>query len=293
MVDPFRPRVIDGQLFGRGALDMKGGLAAIMAVGAHPPQERPPAGDVIIAAVVDEEWGSAGTEALIGSRRADGAIVTEPTNLRVCVAHKGFTSFEISTRGVAAHGSRPDLGVDAIAKMGPILAGLDELDRDRGSGPAHPLLGRGSIHAGVISGGVGDSVYPGRCCVTIERRRVPGETARAAKEELAGLVARCRAQDARLEASVETTFSREPFQADSASSIVITLQAELADARADADPVGVPYWTDAALLQTAGIPSVVFGPTGAGEHAVDEHVDIDSIVVCAETILSTARRFCG
>jgi acetylornithine deacetylase len=177
--------------------------------------------------------------------------------------------------------------------MGPILTEVEQLARELRAGPPHPLLGTGSIHAGVISGGDADSVYPERCDVTLERRRVPGETPNAAEEELQRLLARCRAGDSQLDASLEPTFSCEPFQADVMSSIVTTLQSALAQAGSDADPVGLPYWTDAAILAEAGVPTVVFGPAGDGEHAIDEHVDVASIAICVETILSTARMFCS
>ena len=154
MADPLVPRVQAGRLYGRGAYDMKGGLAACL-VAAAEAARRGLRGDVVVTAVVDEELSSVGTQMALKRVRPDAAIVAEPTGMRVCIAHKGFVAFEVETHGRAAHGSRPDLGVDAIAKMGHVLVGLDALDRSLRERPTHPLLGSGSLHAGVVAGGIG------------------------------------------------------------------------------------------------------------------------------------------
>ncbi|MEZ5098951.1 MAG: M20/M25/M40 family metallo-hydrolase [Thermoleophilia bacterium] len=183
------PRVEGGRLYGRGAYDMKGGLAAILLAAAEA-QRRGLPGDVVVAAVADEEHASLGTAAVLGRVRADAAIVTEPTGMRVSIAHRGFASFAVEVEGVAAHGSRPDLGVDAIARMGRVLAGIESLERELSGRPPHPLLGRGSIHAGTIEGGEAYSVYPARCRLTGERRTLPHETDGDARAELAGILER-------------------------------------------------------------------------------------------------------
>src|SRR4051812_46316098 len=151
MERPHEPRIEDGRLYGRGAYDMKAGLAAAMLAAAS---ANGLAGDVIVTAVCDEEVAGAGTRAIVErGPRPDAAIVTEPTEGAVAIAHKGFAGFEITTTGVAAHGSRPDLGKDAILGMAPVLAELSALDARLQSGPAHPLLGSASLHASLIEGG--------------------------------------------------------------------------------------------------------------------------------------------
>ena len=191
MESPFTPVVRDGRLHGRGAGDMKGSLAAMMLVGAAAVREGF-RGDVIVTAVADEEVGSVGTEALVRRTTADAAIVTEPTEEVVAVAHKGFVAFEIETEGYAAHGSRPDLGVDAIAAMGPVLSGIAALDARLRSGSGHPLLGTGSLHASVIEGGQEYSSYPAHCRLQGERRTIPGETVDDVRRELEALAAGTR-----------------------------------------------------------------------------------------------------
>ncbi|HEY2372286.1 MAG TPA: M20/M25/M40 family metallo-hydrolase [Gaiellaceae bacterium] len=159
MEAPFEPRVDNGRLYGRGSYDMKGALAAVLVAALTAGEQR---GDVIVTAVADEELASVCTETVLEHVTADAAIVAEPTELQVAVAHGGFVGFEIETSGIAAHGSRPDLGEDAIAKMGPILVALDELDERLKARAPHPLVGTGSIHASVIAGGQEMSSFPRR-----------------------------------------------------------------------------------------------------------------------------------
>jgi len=280
------PRVEGNRLYGRGALDMKGSLSVIMLVAAAV-AKHPLAGDVIVTAVADEEAYSIGTEAVAKTVTADASIVAEPTEMQVVVAHKGFVWLEVATDGVAAHGSRYDLGVDAIARMGPVLVGLAELEeRLRAEGEPHALLGGASVHASLIEGGHELSTYPDRCVVKIERRTLPGETARDVEQELTGI-----AGD---EATVKTLFAREPLATAPDESIVAAL-IEHVTAILDRRPelIGVPFWTDAALLSAAGIPTVVFGPRGAGAHADVEWVDLDDLVSLAEILWTTASAFCS
>ncbi len=275
---PFEARIEGDRLYGRGAYDMKAALAAILSV-AGALARNPPAGDVVVTAVSDEEVASIGTEAVAASVQADAAVVVEPTELAVAVAHRGFAGFEIETEGVAAHGSRPDLGVDAIALMGPVLLELKALDERLRATPTHPLLGSGSLHASLIEGGQEFSSYPARCLLTGERRTVPGETAEQVERELLRL-----AGDARLRLLVR----REPFEVAEDEKIV-----RLVRRHAGTELVGVPFWTDAALLADAGIPTVLFGPAGEGAHAVVEWVDLPSVERCRDVLLAVAREFCG
>ena len=225
------------------------------------------AGDVVVAAVADEEHASLGVQEALRAVRADAAVVTEPTELDVVVAHRGFLWAEIEVTGRAAHGSRPHLGVDAIVKAGPVLTALGELDAALAE-RTHPLLGRGSVHASVIAGGVELSSYPARCVVGLERRTLPGDTAASVAAELDALLDRCRAADPALAAEHRTLLVREPFEVPADAEIAVTVGAAAAEATGAARPVsGASYWADAAFIAAAGIPTVMFGPSGEGAHA--------------------------
>src|SRR6266700_914532 len=152
MQRPHDPVVDGNRLYGRGAFDMKGGLAAIMVATAQA-KKLALRGDVILTAVADEEFASIGTQAVLKRWHADAAIVTEPTSLELCIAHKGFVWLEVETRGRAAHGSLPEAGRDAIVMMGHVLVALEHLDQTLRSNPSHRLLASGSLHASLIDGG--------------------------------------------------------------------------------------------------------------------------------------------
>jgi acetylornithine deacetylase len=279
MSDPLRPRVEGRRLYGRGACDMKTGLAAIMLAGAHAARARP-AGDVVVAAVVDEELTSIGSEALAGTVDADAAVVAEPTNLDVGIAHRGFVWLEAETAGRAAHGSRPDLGEDAVVAMGPALTGLRDLDVDLRARPAHPLLGTASVHASTIAGGGEWSTYPDRCRLAVERRTLPGETAGEVERELRGLLPE--------NGGVRVEFVREPLATDAGDPIVEALL-RLSGAKL----VGLPFWTDAALFSAAGVPSVVLGPGGAGLHELVEWADLDQLDRAVAIFSDLVDTFCA
>jgi acetylornithine deacetylase len=282
MERPLEPRIEGDRLYGRGAYDMKGGLAAIMLAGAAAAAAGL-AGDVVVAAVADEEVASVGTEALLRSYRADAAIVTEPTELAVAIAHRGFAGFELETAGVAAHGSRPDLGVDAIAKMGPVLVELAALDLRLQAGQPHPLLGTGSLHCSLIDGGQEFSSYPARCRLTGERRTLPGETRADLERDLRELLVRAGSG-----AELRMLVDREPFAVDADEEIVA-----LVTRHAGGGLIGLPFWTDASLLAAAGIPTVLYGPAGEGAHAAVEWVDLPSVERVRDVLVEVARAFCA
>jgi acetylornithine deacetylase len=277
MEAPLEPRVEDGRLYGRGSYDMKGAVAAALLVVAELDELR---GDVIVTAVADEELGSIGTEAVLERVHADAAIVVEPTELEVAVAHRGFVGFEVETAGVAAHGSRSDLGIDAIAKMGPVLVALERLQEELQERPRHPLVGGPSVHASLIEGGQELSSYPARCVLMGERRTIPGETVADVESEL---------RDIAGDAVVRIGPSREPYEAPLRDPFV-----ELVRSTAGVDePVGALFWTDAALIAAAGIPTVLFGPVGAGAHAAVEWVDLASLERLREVVAAIAASWCA
>jgi acetylornithine deacetylase len=287
MSAPHEPHVHDGRVYGRGSYDMKGGLAACMlATGAAARAGFP--GDVVLSAVSDEEHSSVGVQAVVERFETDACVVTEPTSLRVCVAHKGFAWWRITAHGRAAHGSRPDLGSDAIARTGPVLTGLAELDRSL-ERRTHPLVGRASVHASLIEGGQELSSYPERCVLEIERRTLPGEK----RESVAGELRRLLGSGDQGTLQGEVTLVRDPFEVAPDETIVATVRSQAADILGrEPEIVGHTAWMDAAFTQAAGIPTVVFGPHGDGAHAVEEWVDVASVEACARTLLATAAEFC-
>jgi acetylornithine deacetylase len=293
MTDPFGPRLEGGRLYGRGSQDMKGSLAACMLVTAEA-MRRGLRGDVILTAVADEEFASIGTEAVAVSIRADAAIVTEPTDLKLAVAHRGFVHLEVELQGRVAHGSRPDLGIDAIAKMGRVLVGIEELDRSLRANPTHQQLGSGSVHASLIEGGQEFSSYPARCVLQGERRTIPGETAELAEQELQEIVSRAGEGDPDFSAEVRAPISREPFEvAEDAEVVRLVRRHATAVLGVEPEFVGVPFWADSALLAAAGIPTVVFGPIGAGLHTEVEWVDVASLERCVEIYAGVAEELCA
>jgi acetylornithine deacetylase len=293
MAAPFDPVIRDGRLYGRGSQDMKGGVAAMVDAARVLTRDGGlDRGRLVVACVVDEELASIGAEALVRDWRADGAVVTEPTDLQIGVAHKGFAFVEIETRGVAAHGSRPAEGRDAIFRMGRLLGLLEELDRRLQEGRAHPLLGPASLHASRVNGGREPSVYPDQCSLQIERRTIPGEAPDRPLREVESLLAALKRRDPEFEGCAHCSFSRDPFEI--APEAELPQQLSAASTASGHRPlfVGMSFWTDAQILNGAGIPSVLFGPGGAGLHSIEEYVRLDEVVACRDILVDLARRFC-
>jgi len=294
MDEPFSGSLRDGRMYGRGAFDMKGGLAAMMgAVKALADAGCPHGGEVLLAAVADEEYASLGTEDLLRHYRPDAAIVTEPTALDICLAHKGFAWFEVTTRGRAAHGSRFDLGVDANMRMGRVLAALDAFERELRGRPPHPLLGPPSLHAATLAGGSGLSTYAAACRLQIERRTIPGETREAVTNEIRQLLRRQVERDPSFEADFEVLLVREPFEVAEDAAIVRALtEATTAVLGRRPSFVGQTPWMDAALLADAGAETVVMGATGGGAHAKEEWVELASVHQLARCLADAAVLYC-
>jgi acetylornithine deacetylase len=291
---PFDAEERGGRLWGRGSADMKGGVAAMCAAAARAAAAGLE-GEIIVAAVIDEEWESAGTRALVGSGvRADAAVVTEPTCLAIMPAHRGFAWLTVRVEGRAAHGSRYDLGIDAIRHAGLLLAELDLLDRELLPRRTHPLLGHASLHAGLIEGGIGISTYPDRCLLRLERRTLPGETAAEARAEVEDACARIRARRPSFAAAVSLDFAQAPSDVDVNAPIVGALESAL---RAEGEPVrleGMSAWTDAAILNEAGIPAICFGPGNIMlAHAAEEWIETREIEKATAVLTRLAQLWSG
>ncbi|HXA48828.1 MAG TPA: ArgE/DapE family deacylase [Candidatus Acidoferrum sp.] len=295
MAEPFSGAIRDGRLYGRGSFDMKGSLAACMsaakAVRDRGVQLR---GDVLVAAVADEEYGSLGTSDLLTRVRPDAAIVTEPTALQTCLAHKGYMWIQVEVIGRAAHGSKFQLGIDANMKMGQFLHSLSALEKDLRWRPPHPLVGPPSLHAATLNGGSGLSTYADRSVLQIERRTIPGETEAQAVAEIQAIVDCLAAQDPEFHASVNPFFVRDPFEVSADAAIVQAVDRAAAKVRGSAPAhIGDTPWMDAALLQAAGVETVVFGTAGAGAHANEEWVDVESVLQLAEILAEAAMDYCA
>jgi acetylornithine deacetylase len=288
MREPFVPRMADGRLYGRGSQDMKSGVAAMIAAAATLASSWS-RGRLIVAAVVDEEHESLGAQALVREWRADYGIVTEPTGLEMATAHKGFAWLEIEARGRAAHGSRPDEGRDAIMRMARVLVALEAHDRALRAGPRAGLQGTGSLHASLINGGRELSSYPDRCHLQMERRTVTGEDHALVQHEVDAILARLKVEDPEFEASARLVLGRPAYAIDPGHLLCATLGGAIARTGRNGAAVGATFWTDAAIMADAGIPSVLFGPGGAGLHSIEEYVRVDDVYVCRDVLVDTVR----
>ncbi len=292
MRDPFTPVVRDGRLYGRGAQDMKSGVAAMIDAAARIAfRGGLPSGRLVIAAVADEEHASLGADALVRDHAADGAVVTEPTDLCMATCHKGFEWVEVETRGRAAHGSRPADGRDAILRMGRFLARLEDADARLAARP-HPLLGPASLHASTIEGGRELSVYPDRCRLSFERRTLLGEPPDAGLAEARAILDALARDDSEFEGFARPMFTRPPHELPADHPLCRALARVLERRGESPEPTGMSFWTDAAILARAGTPAVLFGPRGAGLHSREEHVEIDSVLTCRDVLVDLARDFC-
>jgi acetylornithine deacetylase len=293
MEAPFSPVERNGRLYGRGAQDMKGGVAAmIAATRAIVEGGGLSSGRIVIAAVVDEEHSSIGAEALVSRWAADAAVVTEPTDLGIAVVHKGFAWVEVEVLGKAAHGSRPRDGEDAILRLGRVLARLEALDVTLQARPPHALVGTASLHASLIEGGRELCSYPDRAVLQLERRTLPEEPETIALEEVRLILDALKVEDSTFRATAKTLFSRPAYELPAGHALPEHLASALAHVGGAPRLTGASFWTDAAVLGRAGIPSVLFGPGGAGLHSTEEYVNVADVLVCRDALAELARRFC-
>ena len=291
---PFDGEERDGRLYARGAADMKGGIAAMCAAAWHAARDGL-AGEIVVALTADEEYESSGTRVMLERGvRADAAIVGEPTCLDVMPAHRGFVWIEIVVAGRAAHGSRYDLGVDAIRNAALVLAELDRIDAEELTRCTHPLLGRASLHASTIEGGIGMSTYPDRCMVRLERRTLPGESGEKVLAEVRRACAAVGARRPDLVVDVSLLMAQGPSDVATDSPIVLALEDALRERGEAVRVAGMAAWTDAALLNASGIPAICFGPGDISlAHAAEEYIPLAEIDRATSVLATLARRWCA
>lgn len=295
MAEPFSARISENKLYGRGSYDMKGSLAAYLAVvKALKDAQIELSGDLVIAAVVDEEHASLGTEHLCTQVRCDGAILAEPTDMAICRAHRGFIWYEIETSGRAAHGSRYQEGIDANLHMGRVLAELDHLAQELVNRSPHPLAGPPSLNASILQGGRELSTYSDLCLLKMERRTIAGETEELCSRELQAILDRLSEKDPHFKASLKSTFRRHPFEVDRDAAIVSAVENAAVKVLGNSPRHnGQTFWTDAALMAEAGMETVLFGPAGQGLHCAEEWVSLNSLYQLASILTHAAVDYCG
>lgn len=290
MDNPFAAKVEQGRLMGRGAYDMKGSIAAMLGVAkALTDLNETFQGDLILTFVADEEYESIGTEFLLHDYTADACIVTEPTDLRVCLGHRGFAVYEISTFGKTAHGGLHKEGIDANLKMGKVLSQLDHLSNDL-SHRSHHLFGEASLHVPLIKGGQSLFIYSNQCRINVERRTLPGESRETTRNELQKMLDTIREDDTSFRSELKELIWRNPYQIERDATIVGCLSDSL---NKPAEYIGHTWWEDSGLFGQAGIETVIFGPKGGGIHQVEEWVDLESVYELSGILLATARSYCN
>lgn len=282
------PRTDGDRLFGRGAYDMKGSVAAILMALAELSRQ-PPTGTVVAALVADEEFASMGAADFVRRYPVDACIVTEPSEGALILAHKGFVWVEVETAGVAAHGSRWEEGRSAVGAMARIAAALEAYDAGVLRQRVHPLAGPASLHCAMISGGTGWSTYSDRCTLRVERRTLPGETPQQVLDEVAAVI-----EAAGERATLREVLSRSPLECAADSAVANAVRAAVAESSGTVPPDGgVAYWMDAAIFADAGATTVNYGPSGGGAHAATEWVDLRSVVHCRDVLVGAARHYCA
>jgi acetylornithine deacetylase len=285
-IEPFAARTVDGRLYGRGACDVKGGMAAMLAAFARVVREQPAgAANVILAATVDEEHTFLGVQRLVrGGRLADMAVVAEPTHLQIVNAHKGVVRWDLVTKGKSCHSSRPELGVNAIYHMAGVLIAVEQYAEWLRLSRTDPQLGPATLSVGRIEGGVSTNTVPDRCRIEVDRRLLPGEEPRAALEDLMRYLRETTAADLPVEAS-DVWLSSPALGSAGSEEVVSRLGAAIDAVRGSHRVVAVPYGTDASTIATVGIPVVIFGPGDITQaHTTDEWIELEQVAQAAEIL---------
>lgn len=295
MERPYSGDIINGKLYGRGSYDMKGSIAAILAVAKAVKENRIALkGDLLFSFVADEEYESKGAQALVKIHVSDAAIITEPTNLHICLAHRGFGVFDIKTKGKTAHGGNHHLGVDANMKMGLFLSRLHDFSIKLSNQKAHPLCGQASLHVPMVEGGRSLFIYSNECRIKVERRTIPGETESQVISELQDLIDQLTFLDSGFSAVMEKVIWRSPYEISPSSAIVREIKkAGSALKNFPKHFIGHTWWEDSAIFGEAGIETVIFGPRGGGIHEEVEWVELDSVVDLAKILFITSQNYCG
>jgi acetylornithine deacetylase len=287
MDEPFTLQRKGDRLYGRGAYDMKGSVAVMLVLAEYFVAESPP-GDVHLTFVCDEEDLSIGMEHLMGDWLTSldeppaAAIILEPTEEKIGICHKGFAWYEIQIKGKAAHGSRPEEGVDAITPLGAVISEITTIGEELANAKPHPLLGHSSLHVGTVKGGMNLPVIASESRIDWERRILPGEKEDQLDVEFQRVVSTARGITGGVTIVAKKLFSRPPMATAESADIVCRLK----EARKEAQLAGMSYWADSALASEAGIPAVLFGPIGHGAHAIDEWVSASSLERIYKVILT-------
>lgn len=291
MSEPFSPKLVEGKLYGRGAYDMKGSIAAMLGMAkAIAENKEVLAGDLILTFVADEEYESVGTQQLLQKVKADACIVTEPTDLQICLGHRGFGVYEITTEGKIAHGGHHQIGIDANMQMGLVLNELNALSKELAH-KKHPLCGEASLHVPLIKGGQSLFIYSGQCTVQVERRTIPGEEEKEVYGEIDKILNRLSSSDPKFKASMKQLIWRNPYEISNEADIVKSLQQAMKGSNST-NFIGHTWWEDSALFGKAGIETVIIGPKGGGIHQPIEWVDLESVSKLASILYDTALNFC-
>jgi len=288
-IEPFGAHIEGDRLYGRGACDIKGGMAAMLAAFARVVREKPRgAANLIMACAVDEEFTFRGVlELMKQGMKADMAVVAEPTELNIVNAHKGVVRWHLITTGQSCHSSRPERGINALYRMGRVLTAIERYAAKLCAGKADPILGPATMSVGRIEGGTSVNTVPDRCTIEIDRRLLPGEDAQAAPGQLLAFLK---------EEGIDFPLTSEPpwmskgaLGSELSAELVGLLGRAIDSVKGSHKVEAVPYGTDASTIAEGGIPAVVFGPGDIGRaHTCDEWVPLSEVQQASEILYHLA-----
>jgi len=284
VIPPFAPAVSHGRLYGRGACDVKGAMAAMLLAFARLARERPSgSASVLMACTVDEEYTHQGSSKLAETPHgAELAIVAEPTALDLVHCHKGAIRWKIRTRGIACHSSTPEAGINAIYRMARVLDQLEQHARTLSASPPDPILGAPTLSVGRIEGGQSVNVVPDWCEIEVDRRLIPGEDATECVRRIQQQLEVSLAAGAWIDFG-EPTVHMPPMPPGASDWIAPLSDAINAAIGRRPAVLGVPFGTDAGPLSAAGTPCVVFGPGDIAQaHTKDEWIELEQVELAAQ-----------